>query len=258
LANPEIGRSNSDASVCDILREDILSLAIAPGATLEEKVLAEKYQVSRTPIREALIRLAAEGLVEFRPRHGVRVIPIILPNLPRYLETSSLIHRALARLAALRRLSRDVKKIDEAIDDLRIQSARIDILDYSTVMRAAEAENRALHAVAEGAHNVYLLEIFEKLRLQGQRMLRLAFAYRPKGQMAVAEFSEMRVGRLVELADLIRAGEADAAEAQSGRLHADMVDRLVAYLGEDLTDCVTIDDPALSVPREQPDAGQDD
>lgn len=243
MNNPTTGLpAREENSICDTLRADILSLAIAPGSDLEEKVLAEKYNVSRTPIREALIRLAGEGLIEFKPRRGARVIPIILPNLPRYLETSSLIHRSLARLAAGRRLSRDISRIDAAIAGFRCETAQIDIYDYQTVMHAAAAESTAFHAIAEGAHNVYLLEIFEKLRLQGQRMLRLAFAYRPQGQMDVARFAALRVDGLERLAELIRDADADGAEAQSKRLHADMVERLMAYLAENLTDGVHVED----------------
>ncbi|WP_306005158.1 GntR family transcriptional regulator [Aquicoccus porphyridii] len=238
-SNP--GFQREGGSVCEILREDILSLAIAPGSTLEEKVLAEKYQVSRTPIREAFIRLAAEGLVEFRPRRGVQVIPIILPNLPRYLETSSLIQRSLVRLAAFRRHKRDLSRIANAIAELRAHTVQIDIHDYDSVIRAAASENAALHAIAEGAHNVYLLEIYEKLRLQGQRMLRLAFCYCPKGEVDVAEFAGLRVQRMEDLVDLIRDGDADGAEAQSKQLHSDMVERLMAYLAEDLTEGVEIE-----------------
>jgi DNA-binding GntR family transcriptional regulator len=234
--------SRDNGNICDILREDILSLAIPPGARLEEKVLAEKYKVSRTPIREAMIRLAGEGLVDFRPRRGSRVIPIILPNLPRYLESYSLIQRSLARLAAIRRLSRDIHKIDMSVMAFRAEAAEIDIYDYQTVMAAAAAENAVLQTLAEGAHNIYLLEIFEKLRLQGQRMLRLAFAYRPQGQMDVASFAALRADRLGALADMIREGDAEAAEVQSKRLHSDMVERLMAYLAENLTDGVSVDD----------------
>lgn len=232
---------HKEGSVCDILREDILSLSIAPGSSLEEKVLAEKYQVSRTPIREALIRLAAEGLVEFQPRRGGRVIPIILPNLPRYLETSSLIHRSIARLAAGRRLSRDLRKMDVALAAFRADIAHIDIYDYDTVMQAAVSESAVFRAVAVAAHNIYLFEIFEKLGLQGQRMLRLAFAYRPQGQMDVPTFAAMRAEGLTDYAERIRQGDADGAEAQSKKLHTEMVDRLMAYLKENLTDGVSVD-----------------
>ncbi|MEO8888155.1 MAG: GntR family transcriptional regulator [Jatrophihabitantaceae bacterium] len=55
------------------LREDILSGAIAAGARLGEAELAERLSVSRTPIREALSRLAAEGLVDLQPNRGARV-----------------------------------------------------------------------------------------------------------------------------------------------------------------------------------------
>lgn len=241
--------SRDNGNICDILREDILSLAIPPGARLEEKVLAEKYAVSRTPIREALIRLAGEGLVDFQPRHGGRVIPIILPNLPRYLETYSLIQRALARLAASRRLSRDVHNIDLAITTFRAEIAQIDIYDYQTVMAAAAAENMVFQTIAEGAHNVYLLEIFQKLRLQGQRMLRLAFAYRPQGQVDVTSFAGQRADSLAVLADLIRSGDTEGAEAQSKCLQGDMVDRLMAYLAENLTDGVVVEDADPSEPN---------
>jgi DNA-binding GntR family transcriptional regulator len=55
------------------LRDEILSGAIASGARLGEAELAGRLRVSRTPIREALTRLAAEGLVELQPNRGARV-----------------------------------------------------------------------------------------------------------------------------------------------------------------------------------------
>lgn len=229
-------------SLVDVLREDILSLAIPPGSDLEEKQLAEKYQVSRTPIREALIRLAAEGLVEFKPRRGARVIPIILPNLPRYLEAFSLVHRALARLSAARSLKRDLNKIEAAIVGFRTTVGQIDIFDYQTVMAATSAENAAFHAIAEGAHNVYLLEIFEKLRMQGQRMLRLAFAYQPRGQIDVASFAARRALELEALGAAIAKSDGEGAEAHSKILHDGMVERLMAYLAENLTEEIEIQD----------------
>ena len=128
----------------------------------------------------------------------------------------------------------------------RVEAAQIDIQDYQTVVRATSAENDVFHAIAVAAHNVYMLEIFEKLRLQGQRMLRLAFAYTPRGQIQVAKFAEARVDRISQLAELVKSGDADGAEAQSQLLHADMVERLMAYLSENLTDDVGIEDAATT------------
>ena len=55
------------------LEEAIVSGEIPPGSTLRQEHLSEQFQVSRTPVREALRRLAALGLVSFEPNRGVRV-----------------------------------------------------------------------------------------------------------------------------------------------------------------------------------------
>ncbi len=60
----------------DVLREQILSLELAPGAPLGEQSLAAELRISRTPVREALARLAADGLVEIFPNKGAIVAPI--------------------------------------------------------------------------------------------------------------------------------------------------------------------------------------
>ena len=61
-------------STARTLRDDILSGALPAGARLGEAELAGRFSVSRTPIREALSRLAAEGLVELQPNRGARVV----------------------------------------------------------------------------------------------------------------------------------------------------------------------------------------
>src|SRR5450631_1187122 len=55
------------------LRHAIIALEIEPGTPLEEERLCRQHKVSRTPMREALIRLASEGLVELEPNRGARV-----------------------------------------------------------------------------------------------------------------------------------------------------------------------------------------
>src|SRR5260370_13828016 len=67
-------------NVYESLRSDILTCHFAPGDDMREQDLAERYAVSRQPVREALLRLAREHLVTVQPRQGYRVNPISLSD----------------------------------------------------------------------------------------------------------------------------------------------------------------------------------
>src|ERR1700748_2304592 len=67
-------------NVYELLRSDILACRLAPGDDMREQELAERYAVSRQPVREALMRLAREHLVTVHPRQGYRVSPISLAD----------------------------------------------------------------------------------------------------------------------------------------------------------------------------------
>ena len=60
----------------DVLRDEILDLVLQPGSAIDEVQLAERFNMSRTPIREALVRLAAEGLIHTLPNRSTLVAPI--------------------------------------------------------------------------------------------------------------------------------------------------------------------------------------
>jgi DNA-binding GntR family transcriptional regulator len=64
---------NHPSRLREAIEDEIVTGRLAPGTRLEEATLAEKFGVSRTPIREALLHLAASGLVEIRPRRGAMV-----------------------------------------------------------------------------------------------------------------------------------------------------------------------------------------
>src|SRR5260370_9683149 len=67
-------------NVYENLRSDILTCRLAPGEDMREQELAERYAVSRQPVREALLRLEREHLVTVQPRQGYRVNPISLSD----------------------------------------------------------------------------------------------------------------------------------------------------------------------------------
>ncbi|GAB0113269.1 GntR family transcriptional regulator [Acidisoma sp. C75] len=83
------------------LRAAILSLDLPPGAALLDRRLSDQFQVSRTPVREALIRLAEEGLVEIRPQSGTFVSRIQAEAIPEALDLRLALESMTVRRAAM-------------------------------------------------------------------------------------------------------------------------------------------------------------
>ena len=97
--------------VCATLREDILACRLRPGSELREQALATRLNVSKSPVREALLRLAQERLVTIRPRQGYHVAPVSLAEAAELLEL-----RRVLELACLRgTLARASKAQREAV-----------------------------------------------------------------------------------------------------------------------------------------------
>ncbi len=92
----KVKRERASDSVCNILRESILDQTFLPGQRLDVKMLAEKLDVSLTPVKDAITRLVVEGLIELRPRSGTYVSLLS----PEDVEETLAIRRALECLAA--------------------------------------------------------------------------------------------------------------------------------------------------------------
>jgi len=82
---------NPDRSIYRVLRQDVVTLRLKPGMRLSENELAARFGTSRAPVREALIRLADEGLIDVRPQRGSFVSRISLAAM----EQSRLVREAL-------------------------------------------------------------------------------------------------------------------------------------------------------------------
>jgi DNA-binding GntR family transcriptional regulator len=97
----------------DTLREDILRGALPAGARLGEVELADRLGVSRTPVREALSRLAAEGLVELVPNRGARVASWTVDELEGVFALRSLLEPQLTALAVPHASAADLDALEE-------------------------------------------------------------------------------------------------------------------------------------------------
>jgi DNA-binding GntR family transcriptional regulator len=79
--NPKREGGSDKALIYELLRAEILSCALPPGAKIFEQRLARRFGVSKSPVREALLRLREQNLVEVRPRSGYRVKPISISEI---------------------------------------------------------------------------------------------------------------------------------------------------------------------------------
>jgi GntR family transcriptional regulator, rspAB operon transcriptional repressor len=116
-------RQTAASAIYGELRRQILAMKRAPGSPISEKELAEAFGVSRTPVREALIRLAEEGLVQIQPQSGTRVGLIPIDALPDAVVVRQALECAMVRILAARATDAEVAQLREIIRRQEIMSS---------------------------------------------------------------------------------------------------------------------------------------
>jgi DNA-binding GntR family transcriptional regulator len=132
------------------IRGLIVSLELAPGALIDERELIERLEIGRTPVREALRRLAHERLVEVYPRRGMFVTGVDVRELARLSEVRELLEPEAARLAAERATDTDREQLSLLMTELDVGGSELMDLDeriHRAVYRAAH--NDLLEATLE-------------------------------------------------------------------------------------------------------------
>lgn len=166
----ERSRGSGVRIVYSQLRDWILNLTMAPGSPIDEVALSEHFGMSRTPVREALVRLATEGLVTTLPNRSSIVAQIDFLNLPPFFDALTLMYRMTTRLAAEFRTEEDLIEIRARQAEF---AAAVEASDALEMIRS----NREFHvAIALSARNPYYLVLFTRLLDEGRRMLRIYYS----------------------------------------------------------------------------------
>ncbi|WP_419951691.1 GntR family transcriptional regulator [Methylobacterium sp.] len=140
------------------LSKDIVDGTLAPGARLDEHVLASRFGVSRTPVREALKRLAGLDLVEIRPHRGAVVVDMPATRISELFEALAEAEATCARLAAIKMSILDRERLST------LHEAFCALPDGSEPVRVATC-NRSFHeAIYAGCHNGFLSDHVATLR----------------------------------------------------------------------------------------------
>ena len=181
------------------LQDEIESGKLGPGAALDERALATRFDVSRTPVREALQQLAAHGLVRIAPRPGVFVSRLSVNKVRAMLEYISELESLCAKLAA-RRLDDEVKRaLDAAVAQCEEAAEHGGAAEYAVA-------NAVFHeAIYAGCRNEYLAEQIRQAR-------RLIQRYRPrdfqtKAQTAASLADHRTIARAIQAGDEALAAE---------------------------------------------------
>ena len=221
-------RGEGALKIYNALRHDILTMSLAPGALLDEVKIAARFEVSRSPVREALIRLSSEGLVKTLPNKSTLVAPLNVEEFPIYLDALDLMQRATARLAALRHSAEDLARIKQE------QAAFERALQQRDALAMIET-NRNFHiAISEAGYNRYFTLLYTRLLDEGRRMLRLYF--RSLDDRLPPELASQHQ----DIIDAIEQRDAALAERLAHEHAVQVGERFLAYLGTRLTDDISL------------------
>ena len=184
------------------LREDILWLRIEPGSALDEVALAERFEVSRTPIREALLLLSGEGLVRFLPNRTTIVAPMLMDNAGDYHDTLLILSRSAARTAAMSgRADGDLlfSHIDRSRD-------AVEAGDTESILKADHAFLRHLAALSG---NIFQERFVDQILDAGVRMYVLHYF-----RNATSDELHQSVERMAELSRAVLDGDPERSDQQ--------------------------------------------
>ncbi|QXJ29181.1 putative transcriptional regulator [Saccharolobus shibatae B12] len=149
-------------SLSQIAYERILEYIITgkykPGSTLKEEELASLLKISRTPIREALVRLEKEGVI-VKNGKSFTVIPLTESDILQLYEVRINLESLAAKLAAIRASQDEINKLINVLNEIK-ESANADPLTLANL-------NGNLHrTIAEASHNKYIADILDSIRLK--------------------------------------------------------------------------------------------
>lgn len=192
-------RESSQARIMAALENDIVSGRLRPRQRVDEREVAARFGVSRTPVREVLNRMASTGILQGRRNQGMFVAAMTLPQFLQMYEVLSELEALCARLAARRMTSQEKQELTRT-------QARGDAVSKAEDAPAYAVQNMRFHeAIYNGTHNPYLGDMMRQLRRRLDPYRRFSFQITRRIEESHAEH-----GRI---AKLITEGNPEAAGA---------------------------------------------
>lgn len=181
----EIARLGLTDQVASRLRTLLVEGRIAPGAKLNERVLAEQLRVSRTPLREAIKLLAQEGLVDLLPNRGAAAVKLTESDIVHTFEVLAGLEAMSGELAAQRVTEQALSEMRAKHHEMLAAFERRDLSNYYRL-------NAAIHAaINDAATNPVLTDAYSRINARVQSMRFRTNQDEAKWRLAVQEHSQM-------------------------------------------------------------------
>jgi DNA-binding GntR family transcriptional regulator len=205
---------NMTDHIREVVATDIHEGRLLPGDALDEAQLAERFEVSRTPIREALLQLSAQGLVKIIPRSGIYVARLSLPELFAMFELLAELEGVCAKMAA-RRMNRDEVAALKAAHEAAKPAVEARDADAYAIANA-----RFHEVLYNGCHNPFLKSQIEFIRKRTKvyrqnlfaRTARIAISHQDHGRVLKAIEDGDPEAALKHMLDHIGVGGRDFTE----------------------------------------------
>ncbi|WP_328439622.1 GntR family transcriptional regulator [Streptomyces sp. NBC_00457] len=179
------------------VKQGVLERRYEGGILLTEGELAEAVGVSRTPVREALLRLEVEGLIKLYPKKGALVLPVSAQEIADVVETRLLVEEHAAR-KAVPASPRLITRLEELLAEQKAHAAAGDLA-------AAAVTDRCFHAeIVRSGGNAILSRLYDQLR---DRQLRMGVAVMHSHPDRIAK----TLAEHEEILQALRSGDAQAA-----------------------------------------------
>lgn len=221
-------KSKTSLAIYEQLSAEILSLALTPGSMIDENSIAKRFEVSRSPVREAFILLAADGLIKSLPNKNSQVTPLEIDQFPKFIDALDLIQRAVTRLAAQNRTGEDLINIKQ-------QNELYKAAVLSNNVLAMINQNFAFHvAVSDASKNKYFAHAYIRLLNEGRRTLRIYYRSYNDNPPQERVHSHDLIIQAIENQDI------ELADELAKQHSAQLSDGLLRYLSERSTSKMTI------------------
>lgn len=167
-----------------LIKEQIVTLQLEPLSVIDEQALREDLGLGRTPIREALHRLAAEGLVIIAPRRGMFVADISITDLAKIFEVRMVLEGFCARLAAQRITADQIARLEETM-------SRLDTMDETDSMLLMEIDEQFHEMLYAASNNEFLADTLNRFHALSLRLWHLVLDRLPDFRYSIEQHREI-------------------------------------------------------------------